>query len=66
MHSRYTCLTGDLCHCREMVAKHLPHLSWDEALPPICSFYSYASVRPQDSTGGICTPAALVAPKVPV
>ena len=22
-------------------AKHLPHLTWDDALPPICSFYSY-------------------------
>ena len=29
---------------REMVALQLPHLKWDDALPPIASFYSYAAV----------------------
>ena len=29
---------------REMVELQLPHLKWDDALPPIASFYSYAAV----------------------
>jgi hypothetical protein len=27
-----------------MVAAQLPHLKWNDAVPPIASFYSYAAV----------------------
>ena len=50
---------------RQMVAAHLPHLTWDEDLPPICSFYSYAAVRPQEAAAAAsCAPTELVAPQV--
>ena len=29
---------------RDMVASQLPHLKWDDKVPPIASFYSFASV----------------------
>ena len=32
---------------RGMVELQLPHLKWDDALPPIASFYSYAAVMKQ-------------------
>ena len=52
---------------REMVAEHLPHLIWDDDLPPLCSFYSYATVRPKEAAAAAaaaCAPAELVAPQV--
>lgn len=30
---------------REMVAQQLPHLTYDDALPPILSFYSFATAE---------------------
>ncbi len=59
-------LTCGLMVRREMVAEHLPHLTWDDGLPPICSFYSYATVRPKEAAAAAVTyaPAELVAPQV--
>ena len=49
-----------------MVAEHLPHLTCDDDLPPICSFYSYATVRLKEAAAAAaaCAPAELVAPQV--
>lgn len=30
---------------KEMVSQQLPHLTWDDELPPILSFYSFASAQ---------------------
>lgn len=30
---------------KEMVSQQLPHLAWDDELPPILSFYSFASAQ---------------------
>ncbi len=59
-------LTCCMVDCREMVAEHLPHLTWDDDLPPICSFYSYATVLPKEAAAqaAACAPAELVAPQV--
>jgi hypothetical protein len=29
----------------QAVARQLPHLEWDDSLPPILSFYSYAAAE---------------------
>jgi hypothetical protein len=36
---------AELLGPREMVARVLPHLAWQDKVPPILSFYSYAAAE---------------------
>ena len=65
MHTAAACTHWASLLCREMVDNHMPHLSWNDELPPICSFYSYATVRLRNTAAVGLAPAELVAPKVP-
>ena len=54
---------GRLWTPHQMVAAQLPHLRWSDEQPPICSFYSFASLeRPAEEAEEEPVPAPALAP----
>lgn len=50
---------------RQMAAKMLPHLAWNDSKPPIASFYSYAvACRVPSEISGEALPSAAAAARM--